>query len=278
MPLKHGKSEKAFKQNVKTEMEHGKPQKQALAIAYAIKRKAKKMAHGGLYENIHAKRERIEHGSGERMRKPGSEGAPTEEAFKQSAKTAKMAYGGNVKHCAHGGPIHCNMGCYAEGGEVEQPKEQESSEEAKPAMRERIGRALQSVGSALSGVPVPVSKPKIDEEKYKKFQKAFGKAEGGMVEDDEEIEGEGHSHKERPDYIDELENEPMGNSFHSDEFLADPYGEMTSNHHVEFDPDVEEEEHGEGESSSFHDMMEYNPEKRLEKIMAKRRVKSVIKK
>lgn len=38
----------------------------------------------GLWENIHAKRARIKAGSGERMRKPGSEGAPTEKALKQS--------------------------------------------------------------------------------------------------------------------------------------------------------------------------------------------------
>lgn len=43
----------------------------------------------GLYANIHAKRKRIKSGSGERMRKPGSKGAPTAKAFKQSAKTAK---------------------------------------------------------------------------------------------------------------------------------------------------------------------------------------------
>jgi len=43
----------------------------------------------GLYANIHAKRERIAAGSGERMRKPGSAGAPTARAFKESAKTAK---------------------------------------------------------------------------------------------------------------------------------------------------------------------------------------------
>lgn len=42
----------------------------------------------GLYANIHAKRKRIAAGSGEKMRKPGSKGAPTSEAFKQSAKTA----------------------------------------------------------------------------------------------------------------------------------------------------------------------------------------------
>lgn len=47
------------------------------------------MAKSGLYANIHAKRERIKEGSGEKMRKPGAKGAPTEKAFKESAKTAK---------------------------------------------------------------------------------------------------------------------------------------------------------------------------------------------
>jgi len=42
----------------------------------------------GLYANIHAKRERIKAGSGEKMRKPGSKGAPTAKAFRESAKTA----------------------------------------------------------------------------------------------------------------------------------------------------------------------------------------------
>jgi hypothetical protein len=43
----------------------------------------------GLYANIHAKKKRIAAGSGEKMRKVGSAGAPTADAFKQSAKTAK---------------------------------------------------------------------------------------------------------------------------------------------------------------------------------------------
>jgi hypothetical protein len=43
----------------------------------------------GLYANINAKRERIAHGSGEHMRKPGAKGAPTAKAFVQSAKTAR---------------------------------------------------------------------------------------------------------------------------------------------------------------------------------------------
>ena len=43
----------------------------------------------GLYDNIHAKKARIAAGSGEKMRKPGSKGAPTAKQFKQAAKTAK---------------------------------------------------------------------------------------------------------------------------------------------------------------------------------------------
>lgn len=43
----------------------------------------------GLYANIHAKRKRIAEGSGEKMRKVGSKGAPTAKAFKEAAKTAR---------------------------------------------------------------------------------------------------------------------------------------------------------------------------------------------
>jgi hypothetical protein len=43
----------------------------------------------GLYANLHAKQARIKAGSGEKMRKVGSKGAPTAKAFIESAKTAK---------------------------------------------------------------------------------------------------------------------------------------------------------------------------------------------
>jgi len=58
MPLLPGKSKKAFSKNVETEMKHGKPMDQSLAIAYSVKRKnkkPKKMAEGG---NVNAKNER----------------------------------------------------------------------------------------------------------------------------------------------------------------------------------------------------------------------------
>ena len=93
MPLVKSKSDKAFKSNIKAEIAAGKPQKQAVAIAYSVQRKAKK-AEGGLYANIHAKQERIKREKAEgkpveKMRKPGEKGAPTAKAFKESAKTAK---------------------------------------------------------------------------------------------------------------------------------------------------------------------------------------------
>ena len=48
-------------------------------------------AADGLWANIHAKKKRIASGSGEKMRSPGSKGAPTAKNFADSAKTAKKA-------------------------------------------------------------------------------------------------------------------------------------------------------------------------------------------
>jgi len=133
MPLIKSKSDRAFKKNISAEIHAGKEPKQAVAIAYSVKRSAKKstggslkeipasnkglpnlpeqvrhkmgyMADGGkpgLYANIHRKQERIkrEKAQGlpvEHMRKVGSKGAPTKDAFTQSAKTAKKKVGGCV--------------------------------------------------------------------------------------------------------------------------------------------------------------------------------------
>jgi len=70
----------------------GVPQKVGKEFAKADK--GKKFKEGGLYANIHAKQQRIAEGSGEKMRRVGSEGAPTAKAFKESAKTARMKDGG----------------------------------------------------------------------------------------------------------------------------------------------------------------------------------------
>jgi hypothetical protein len=72
----------------------GIPQKVGKDFAKADEHKNFK--EGGLYANIHAKRKRIAEGSGEKMRRPGSEGAPTAKDFRDSEKTAKLKKGGEV--------------------------------------------------------------------------------------------------------------------------------------------------------------------------------------
>lgn len=109
MPLIKSKSEKAFKENIRAEVKAGKPVKQAVAIAYSVKRAAKRAEGGGLYANINAKRERIAEGSGERMRKPGQAGAPTDKAFRESAKTAKKD-GGVVLSVGRGEKLSVDKG------------------------------------------------------------------------------------------------------------------------------------------------------------------------
>ncbi len=58
-------------------------------MAIGRSQSAKQVTKPGLYANIHKKRKRIKAGSSEKMRKPGSKGAPTAKAFKKAAKTAK---------------------------------------------------------------------------------------------------------------------------------------------------------------------------------------------
>jgi len=52
----------------------------------------------GLWDNIHAKRKRMKAGSGERMRKPGSEGAPTKQNFRDASESIEESYNVNDKH------------------------------------------------------------------------------------------------------------------------------------------------------------------------------------
>lgn len=71
----------------------------------------------GLYANIHAKQKRIAEGSGEKMRKPGAPGAPTKQAFIDSAKTAKKE-GGDVNLAVGRGekmPVERGAGLTAKG-------------------------------------------------------------------------------------------------------------------------------------------------------------------
>ena len=73
MPMTKGYSSKSIGKNIKMEEKSGKPRKQAVAIALNVATKAAKAAGK----------------TPERMRKPGTKGAPTAAAFKAAAKTAK---------------------------------------------------------------------------------------------------------------------------------------------------------------------------------------------
>lgn len=85
----------------------------------------------GLYSNIHAKRKRIAAGSGEKMRKPGSKGAPSAQNFKNAAKTAnKYNMGGMTMANKMAAPMDNNMRSptgmmnkgYAHGGGIRKVK------------------------------------------------------------------------------------------------------------------------------------------------------------
>jgi len=60
-----------------------------------------KMADGGLYANIAAKKRRIASGSGEKMRSAGSAGAPKKGDFANAAKTASYKEGGKVNEAGN---------------------------------------------------------------------------------------------------------------------------------------------------------------------------------
>lgn len=71
-------------------------EKKAMALAFFAD-EIEKIAKQGLWDNIHAKRERIASGSGEKMRKPGSDGAPTATALRESKeKEAEVEYHGKT--------------------------------------------------------------------------------------------------------------------------------------------------------------------------------------
>lgn len=82
--------------------------KRRKAISKAVTNEAEEVQEGesGLWANIHKKRERIKKGSGEKMRKPGSDGAPTDQDFKDAAEsveegtvTCPKCNGEGCEHC-----------------------------------------------------------------------------------------------------------------------------------------------------------------------------------
>ena len=120
--------------------------------------KGKKFKSGGLYANIHAKRERIAHGSGEKMRKPGSKGAPTATAFKESAKTAKMKKGGVSLSIGRGEklPVSKGAGLTAKG----RAKYNAATGSHLKAPQPQGGARKRSFCARMSGMPGPMKDEK----------------------------------------------------------------------------------------------------------------------
>jgi len=113
----------------------------------------------GLYANIHAKQERIAKGSGEKMRKVGSKGAPTAEAFKESAKTAKMKSGGGVSLAVGRGeklPVSQGAGLTAKG----RAKYNAATGSHLKAPQPQGGARQKSFCARMSGMPGPMKDEK----------------------------------------------------------------------------------------------------------------------
>ena len=120
--------------------------------------KGKKFKSGGLYANIHAKQERIAHGSGEKMRKPGSKGAPTKQAFIESAKTAKMKKGGVSLSIGRGEklPVSKGAGLTAKG----RAKYNAATGSHLKAPQPQGGARKRSFCARMSGMPGPMKDEK----------------------------------------------------------------------------------------------------------------------
>jgi hypothetical protein len=109
----------------------------------------------GLYANIHAKEARIKAGSGEKMRKPGAKGAPTAEAFKESAKTATMKKGGGVSLAIGSGeklPVSKGAGLTAKG----RAKYNAATGSNLKAPQPEGGARKDSFCARMSGMPGPM--------------------------------------------------------------------------------------------------------------------------
>lgn len=148
MPLIKSGSKKAMSSNISAEMHAGKPQKQAIAIAYSVKRRAQHMADGGQVQNL--------------------------------KENYNMRDGRNI---------------------------------ADEMRRRKKGLTQMAEGGMAGGSP--------------EYNDEFD-----MSSTDEQNHSEPDERR--------LDNEPMGDDWESDEFLADPYGDMTANAHSSFDPEMEQ--------------------------------------
>ena len=84
------KAQLAIKQAKEKEAFSAKQSTERTSLSDKLKNEEADSVEEGLWDNIHAKQKRIKAGSGERMRKPGSKGAPSAAALKQAAEEVNL--------------------------------------------------------------------------------------------------------------------------------------------------------------------------------------------
>jgi hypothetical protein len=143
------------------------------------------MAKAGLYANIHAKQERIKHGSGEHMRKVGSKGAPTAQAFIDSAKTAKKAKGGDVNLSVKKGeklPVSKGAGLTQKGRDkFNRATGSHLKAPAPHPKTESDSKRRKSFCARMSGMPGPMKDEKGRPTRKAASLKRWNCAEGGKI-------------------------------------------------------------------------------------------------
>lgn len=200
----HSKTPAAFKKNIKTEISHGKPQKQAVAIAYSEQRRAqhKKHAHGGEIENcqmcakggdikgVHEESyEHTPHGeshAGKLARRSQETSNPhksddymakSRAEHKKVLTELKELPSPKLKGLAHGGEVHS----YQQGGGVDDGKES-IFEKAGAWIDKKAGN---DQPSPKPSQPTDPNRPKSGAEQLGEGWKKAGFAEGGEVESED---------------------------------------------------------------------------------------------
>jgi hypothetical protein len=131
----------------------------------------------GLWDNIHAKRKRIKAGSGERMRKPGSKGAPTTSAFRDAAESVEDAVGNKIADTARHGKVRYGGVRTADHKETSTQERQEVQYIKRH--RTHTKRETDADPQQIRIAQDQIKKKVIDESNNKPYVKSFSQTSSG---------------------------------------------------------------------------------------------------
>lgn len=128
---------------------------------------------GGLWDNIHAKRKRIKAGSKERMRKPGSEGAPTAQDFKDATEGKEHSWKSEGHYTEDGtewtGPQHAYNGQVMTGEKHSDDSQKlYHYKELSKAAQDKVEKKHEVKEATYQGKKVPLNKPMAGDVKKSK--------------------------------------------------------------------------------------------------------------